>query len=74
LLPSAAAAVQTAVRLQSRSGALQALPLFAEDVRTTRASRASSVVAEALAKFISSDEGREWQRERKSLFGAGGPD
>jgi len=73
LLPAAAEAVQTAMRLSSRRGALQALPVFAEDARTTRASRAGSVVAEALAKFISSDEGREWQHERKSLFGADAP-
>ena len=72
LLPSAAHAVNEAVRL-GRRGALQALPVFAEDVRSTRRGRTQSVVGEALAKFMQSDQGRQWQEDRNAIFGGDAP-
>jgi hypothetical protein len=68
LLPSAERAVQEAIRL-GRHGALQALPVHAENVRSARQSRAGSVVAEAIAKFMASEDGRRWQEDKKALFG-----
>ena len=68
LLPAAERAVQEAIRL-GPNGSLQALPVHSEDVRSARQSRAGSVVAEALAKFMASKEGRQWQEDRQALFG-----
>ncbi len=68
LLDAAAHAVREAERL-GRGGALAALPVFAEDVRTTRKSRAGSSVQAALAEFMSSAEGRQRKEDRKALFG-----
>ena len=70
LLPAAERAVQEAIRL-GRNGALQALPVHAENARTTQKSRAGSAVAEALAKFMASEEGRQWQEDREAMFGRG---
>lgn len=72
LLPTAAHAVSEAVRL-GRGGALQALPVFAEDVRSTRRGRTQSVVGEALAQFMQSEQGRQWQEDRKAIFGGDAP-
>ena len=77
LLPAAAAAVQDAMRLGGDwkgEKHLQELPAFAEDMRTTRKNRAGSSVAEALANFMRSDEGRQWQQDRKAMFGATFPE
>ena len=69
LLPSAERAVQDALRL-GRNGALQALPVQVENAQSARKSRAGSVVAEALAKFMASEEGRQWQEDKKAIFGS----
>lgn len=69
LLGSANRAVKDALRL-GRGSAMAALPMFAEDARTTRQNRANSVVNAALRRFLESDDGRQWQADRKALFGA----
>ena len=67
LLPAAASAVSEAQRL-GRGDALAALPAFAEDVRTTRKSRAGSTMRDALAAWMHTPEGQEWRREKEALF------
>lgn len=69
LLKAAARAVDDAVRL-GRGTAMAALPAFAENARTTRQNRANSVVQASLRRFLESEDGRQWQADRKALFGA----
>ena len=63
------AAMATAKNLHR--GAIASLPSFKEDVRTFRKDRAGSVRAEAMQKWLSSEEGKECRKARAALFQVG---
>jgi hypothetical protein len=44
------------------------LPRFAEDVRTVRRNRATSVLKDAFQAWLSSEPAQEWRSQRKRLF------
>ena len=63
LLPAAAESVSHALNHQSRSGAMKALPLHSRQKDGVGSSH-----AEALSKWLRSEDASEWRRDRKLLF------
>ena len=70
LRPVAQEAVQAAITRahNEHRGTVGALPIFKEDVRTTRKNRAASVLATTMQAWLESDAAKEWREERKALF------
>ena len=59
---------------EARTGSIvQAPPLFHEDVRKTRASRAGSTREDALAAWMRSKEGLAWSQEARERLSAQEP-
>lgn len=58
----------TVVDLQSRRSILQALPMFREDARTTRKSRAGSVLRSCLEQWLQSPAAEDWRKQRAQLW------
>ena len=61
-------AVVEEMRRATPEGLVHQLPLFVVDPRTAARSRAGSVVRSALALWLDSREGREWQAERQRRY------
>lgn len=58
-----------AIQRQTIGGRLlAALPMFREDARTARRSRAGSVLRENLRAWLVSEDGASWKAQRAALF------
>ena len=67
------ASLRRAVQIATRDNRVLPLPMFKEDARTARKERAGSSLRDALLKWMNSEEGADWKRERQQMYdGAGG--
>ena len=58
-------------RVVSKQGSVAALPLFYEDPRTAKKSRAGSVIRDTVNRWLESEEGKSWMTTRDKALGAG---